>query len=547
MYVMFWEASLFNQPIDSWDVSSVTTMSWMFYQASSFNQSIDSWDVSSVTNMKNMFEGASSFNQPIDSWNVSSVRDMSWMFSDASSFNQPIGSWNVLSVTTMYVMFREASSFNQPIGSWDVSNVANMDFMFLRASSFNQPINYWNVLKVTKMLGMFGGASSFNQPISDWNVSKVTIMSAMFSEASSFNQPIGSWDVSSVINMEFMFKEASSFNQPIGSWDVSSVTNMKHMFDGASSFNQPLGGWNVSSVTDMDNMFNYHSLSTPNYDNLLLGWSQLSLQNGIIFVAGNSKYSIAAADARQTIISSFFWTIYDGGIAWPGDLTLSSDAGNPDNDGTFDLTWTASSRASNYSIYRHSSYITDINGSLTLLAGEITDLTLELSGYTDGRYYFIVVAHNYYDDTLSNCITVVVDLTPGDLTSSSNAGNPDNDGTFDLTWTASSRANNYSIYRHSSYITDINGSLTLLAGEITDLSLELSGYTNGTYYFIVVAHNDYGDTLSNCISVTVLKEGILPKIPDNIPPKIPGYDLALVIAVLGVTITFLIKKKYDIK
>ncbi|GAH42123.1 unnamed protein product, partial [marine sediment metagenome] len=57
---------------------------------------------------------------------------------------------------------------------------------------------------------------------------------------------------------------------------------------------------------------------------------------------------------------------------------------------------------------------TEINGSLTLLGDELTDLSLALSGYTDGTYYFIAVAHNAYGDTLSNCIEVVVQI-PGDL------------------------------------------------------------------------------------------------------------------------------------
>jgi len=37
-----------------------------------------------------MFDGASSFNQSLSSWDVSSVTDMSWMFDGASSFNVSI-------------------------------------------------------------------------------------------------------------------------------------------------------------------------------------------------------------------------------------------------------------------------------------------------------------------------------------------------------------------------------------------------------------------------------------------------------------------------
>ena len=507
MSFMFYLASSFNQPIDNWDVSSVTDMGFIFEGASSFNQPIGSWDVSSVTTMQYMFDRTSSFNQSIGSWDVSSVINMQEMFFQASSFNQPIDSWNVSSVTDMRAMFYLASSFNQPIDSWNVSSVTDMRAMFAD-SSFNQPIGSWDVSSVINMRMMFAD-SSFNQPIDSWDVSSVINMDGVFSYTSSFNQPIGSWDVSSVTDMRWMFSYASSFNQPISSWDVSSVITMNSMFRHASSFNQPIGSWDVSNVTDMQLMFIWCTLSTPNYDNLLLGWSQLSLKNDVIFHGGYSLYSVAAADARQAIITNFTWTITDGGLtitdgglAIPGPFTLSSNAGTPDTDGTFILTWTSSARANNYSVYRHSSYITEINGSVTLLEDEITELSLMLSSYSDGNYYFIVVAHNDNGDTLSNCIKITVlreEALPEQFTLSSNAETPDTDGTFILTWTSSARADNYSVYRHSSYITEINGSVTLLEDEITELSLMLSSYSDGNYYFIVVAHNDNGDTLSNCI------------------------------------------------
>ena len=228
-----------------------------------------------------------------------------------------------------------------------------------------------------------------------------------------FNQTIENLNVSNVTDMGYMFDEASSFNQPISGWDVSSVTNMVYMFRNAYSFNQPIGNWIVSNVPDMRDMFIGITLSTPNYDNLLLGWSQLSLQSNVIFHGGNSKYSLAALYARQFIITNFGWTITDGGLAIPDPFALSCDADTPDTDGIFTLTWTSSALADNYSVYRHYRYITEINGSLILLSEEITELSLNLSNYEDGTYYFIVVAHNENGDTLSNCISVTV----GDPTS----------------------------------------------------------------------------------------------------------------------------------
>ncbi len=224
----------------------------------------------------------------------------------------------------------------------------------------------------------------------------------------------------------------------------------------------------------------------------------------------------------------------------PGPFTLLSTAEDPDEDGEFDLVWSDAEGAVNYSIYQYHNFITEINGSLIPLATEITDLTIHLSGYATGTYYFIVVAHNEYGDTLSNCKEIIVDLPlPGNFILLSNAGDPDDDGEFDLVWSDAEGAVNYSVYQYHNFITEINGSLIPLATEITDLTIPLSEYTNGTYYFVVVAHNEYGDTLSNCIEVEVA----IP--PTKGEPEIPGYNLLLIVAALGATITLLLKKKHS--
>ncbi len=58
-----------------------------------FNQPLNGWDVSKVTNMSGMFGSNTVFNQPIEGWNVSSVNYMSSMFSSNTKFNQPLNGW----------------------------------------------------------------------------------------------------------------------------------------------------------------------------------------------------------------------------------------------------------------------------------------------------------------------------------------------------------------------------------------------------------------------------------------------------------------------
>ncbi|MFX1589379.1 MAG: ABC transporter substrate-binding protein, partial [Promethearchaeota archaeon] len=189
----------------------------------------------------------------------------------------------------------------------------------------------------------------------------------------------------------------------------------------------------------------------------------------------------------------------------PGNFNLTTGAGTPDTDGNFNLNWTISANAQNYSVYQYSQFITKINGSLTPLILETVALSLPLSGYSDGTYYFIVVAHNEFGNTLSDCIDVVVQIPqpPGPFTLYSDAGTPDTDGNFNLNWTISVNAQNYSVYQYSQFITKINGSLTPLLLETENLTFPISGLTSGDYYFIVVAHNEYGNTLSNCLKVSI--------------------------------------------
>ena len=341
----FYDCTNFNGAIGNWDVSQVVRFSQCFYNASSFNQPIDSWDVSGSTGFAYMFAGATSFNQPLNSWNVSGVADFSIMFSGATSFNQPLDNWDTSSATNMVSMFA-VTPFNQDISGWDVSNVTNFGAMFDRNLVFNQPIGIWNVSSATAMNRMFHseyvGRNAFNQPINSWDVSNVTSMEGMFN-SSSFNQDISSWNVGSVTDMLNMFRQ-SLFNQPLNSWDVSNVTRMEGMFYSDNAFNQPLNNWNTSAVTNMremlmaargfdqdisawdinqvTNFINFGgyagfsmTLSTANYDALLVAWEAQVPQNNISITFGASKYSLgsAAEAARTSLINTYGWTITDGG------------------------------------------------------------------------------------------------------------------------------------------------------------------------------------------------------------------------------------------
>ena len=321
--------------ISDWDTYCVTDMSELFKNRGSFNADIGNWDVSNVTNMAQMFYHALIFNQDIGAWNTSNVQNMGNMFRDAELFNQDIGNWNTSSVTNMYGMFGETFDFNQDISekvvtlggqtytAWNTHNVENMALMFYVANMFNQPIGNWNVSNVTNMRDMFAGAVSFNQPLNNWNTSTVENMGGMFYYAELFDQDIGNWNTSGVTNMVNMFRDAGLFNQDIGNWNTSSVTNMANMFRDAYLFNQDIGNWDVSNVTNMGYLFMNTSLSTANYDNILIGWEQQSVQPNISLTNTPATYCLGEA-ARLSLINNHGWNINDDGLD-PNCNTASLD------------------------------------------------------------------------------------------------------------------------------------------------------------------------------------------------------------------------------
>ena len=283
--------------------------------------SIEQWGDISWSSMDSAFEGCTNLSYNADDNPIlSQVTSMIEMFRGATVFNGNIGSWDTVRVEQMRDMFNGAAAFNQNISNWEVDNVTDMSNMFLNANTFNQNIGGWNVSSVTLMVEMFKDATAFNGNIGSWDTVRVEQMRDMFNGAAVFNQDISNWNVMNVLDMSFMFNRAETFNQDIGNWNVGNVRLMRNMFSGAEAFDQDIGNWNVSNVRVMIDMFKDVTLSTFNYDALLVGWSTIDIdadESALVvrvgFNGGNSKYCNTAA--RNILTSSpNLWTITDGGL-----------------------------------------------------------------------------------------------------------------------------------------------------------------------------------------------------------------------------------------
>jgi surface protein len=179
----------------------------------------------------------------------------------------------------------------------------------------------------TNLSFYFYACTNFNVDIGSWDVSKVIDFGSMF-YLSGFNNGgsnnIDNWTFSTTsnISMPSMLRQCP-FNQPIGSWNVSKVTNMTAMFR-STPFNQDISNWDIKQVSNFTAFMTNATLSTINYDLLLVDW-EANLQGlypngagypytiGITF--GGSKYTLgsAAATARQSLIDNFNWSITDSG------------------------------------------------------------------------------------------------------------------------------------------------------------------------------------------------------------------------------------------
>jgi len=153
--------------------------------------------------------------------------------------------------------------------------------------------------------------------IDAWDISAVVSFHSVFSTDPLFNDPgVSSWVATSGTTFFLMFFNATIFNQPLDFLITSTATNIVQMFQSAVAFDQDLSTWDVTGITTATNFLLGVTMSTANYDALLIGWEAQAVNNSVTFHGGGSKFSAgAAATARAALISDHSWTITDGGAA----------------------------------------------------------------------------------------------------------------------------------------------------------------------------------------------------------------------------------------
>lgn len=201
---MFQGATVFNSSLAGWDLSACTNMSFMFYAARDFNQSINDWTLNTTSgvNINGMFQRGTApsmaFNQPLNNWNVSKVTTMQQLFSNNAAFNSSLANWNVSSCTDFQLAFTGATAFNQSLATWTLPTTVSytMANMFNGAAGIQQSFAAWNLAKCTS-LGTFLsngniGTAAYDDTLVGWDANKLSGANGVANWATNLTPHFGS-------------------------------------------------------------------------------------------------------------------------------------------------------------------------------------------------------------------------------------------------------------------------------------------------------------------------------------------------------------------
>lgn len=142
-------------------------------------------------------------------------------------------------------------------------------------------------------------------------------------------------------------------------------------------------------------------------------------------------------------------TIGYAAVAIPG--APSTIDASDDQIGEIDVTWSASSGASHYDVYRNT---VNNSGTATLLGTSLTTSYTDSAPTAGVTYYFWVRARNYSGTSAFSASTTGVALGAPDTPANINASD-DQVYLIEVDWVASSGATSYELYRNGSYLATI--------------------------------------------------------------------------------------------
>jgi len=195
-------------------------------------------------------------------------------------------------------------------------SATNLDYTFRGCGSLvDGDFSGWGTTGVTSFIQFLYLNTSFNGDISNLIHAGVTNIQQMMLNNSSYTRSdLSSWDVSGISTWTDAFRGMTTQNGTISGWVPSG--SMSGVFNQNTNY---LGGgvvtWTIGGITAAVNLFAANTFSTAVYDAILIAWEAQAPTNAVSINFGNSTYTGAGAGkaARASLISTYGWTIVDGG------------------------------------------------------------------------------------------------------------------------------------------------------------------------------------------------------------------------------------------
>jgi surface protein len=284
---LFYGCTLFDQSLNSWNVSKVTSMSNMFNLANAFDEDLSEWNVSNVTNMFSMFSNCSKFNNSLQAWasKVGKVTNMSNMFNSSFLYNQPMVNWRTSKVTTMANMFSGATAFDQNIGSWNLSACINLtNFMVDKTPS---------TFSATNLSAIYEGW--VNNPLND-------SLSISFGSARYLNT------TDSIECRNLMSRPGITGASSVLISSISVIYTGVIKVTTAAPHGLP-----IDSSTGTKRIYIANAVTTNDSTYLNRLWT-VTVYSATELILNTSNYSLAGALlSAGDVVISYGWTIVDGG------------------------------------------------------------------------------------------------------------------------------------------------------------------------------------------------------------------------------------------
>ena len=279
-------------------------------------------------------------------WNTEKIQRLDQAFRECRALQElDWSNWNLSNCISLYLAIYGCDELTTigDVSSLDVSNVTNMGYLFGHVDKLTVDVSSWDTSSVTSLINFAnnsGGSGSITgyenwdtaslvgaltaafayqsnaQEFPLWDASNVTSLSTLF-RVSTFNNSTKTFNLktsSTLTSCYLTFMQASSIDDlTIGSdVDWSGVTNFIYTFSNMGNLALTFpSNFDWSSGTSFQYFLNATTLSSADYNALLIDIESSNQNNNVVFDAPNCTATGAGLTARTALVNDHSWTISD--------------------------------------------------------------------------------------------------------------------------------------------------------------------------------------------------------------------------------------------